>query len=301
MNAIAAIDQIVMLLIIAAIGLWLRHAGIFTDGVIKGVNTTVLKVAWPAMVLSTTQKNCTPQALRGFCLVAAVTAAVLAAMCLVIKVVCAARGSACGAVFTVLAVMPNAGFVGLPLIQAVYGDPGVLYLAAFLMGFNLVLWTVGVSLFARPGSRSLAELFNPGVVSAVVGTAFFVLHVALPTPLLSSVNQLGGLTTPLSMLLLGARLRQVRPGDLKQARLWIAAGIKLLLMPVIALVVMRLLKASEILTGVTVMAMAMPAASAVQMLAEKYYGDVMLSVQGVSVTMLLSTVTIPLILLIFGL
>lgn len=99
------------------------------------------------------------------------------------------------------------------------------------------------------------------------------------------------------MLLLGARLEQVSRPLLRQARLWAAAGIKLLLMPLAAFALMRACSMDPALTGITVMAMSMPSASVAQLLAEKYHDDVQLAVAGVSVTMLLCIVTIPLVLL----
>lgn len=301
MNIIAVINQIIMLFIITGVGSLLRHKKVLNDAVIKGINSVVLLAAWPAMIIMTTQKQCTEETLEGFILVACVTAVILAVMCIGIWFFMKKfRDVWEKPVLVVLSVMPNAGFVGLPIIQAVYGELGVLYLAAFLVGFNLVLWTVGVFLFTGVNLRSLKNVINPGFISAVVGTGLFVMKIALPTPLLSTVNQLGSLTTPLSMLLLGARLSQVRIKRLARPRLWIACAIKLLVVPMIALVVMRALKADALMTGVMVLAMAMPAASAAQMFAEKYDNDVEYSVQGVSVSMLLCIITIPLILLLLG-
>lgn len=302
MNIIAVVNQIIMLFIITGVGWYLQHRGILTNAVIKGINGVVLKAAWPAMILMTTQKQCTDETLSGFLLVACVSAILLTILCIAIYFLLSkCRANLDIPVFTILSAMPNAGFVGLPIIQAVYGDAGVLYLAAFLVGFNVVLWTIGVFLFTGVCVRSLRNIFNAGFISAIVGTALFILRIELPTPLLSTVNQLGALTTPLSMLLLGARLPGIRLERLKNIRLWIAVAIKLLAAPVIALIVMRILRANDVLTGITVLSMAMPSASAAQMFAEKYESDVEFSVQGVSVSMLLCIVTVPLILLLLRL
>lgn len=298
-NITAVLEQIIMLFCITAIGYSLRRRSVMTDPVIQGVNTLLLQVAWPCMILMTTQKACTEENVTSFLLVVLVTAAVLAVMCLVVRALVrrlAEKVSA--AVFTILAVLPNAGFVGMPIIKAVYGDTGVLYLAAFLVGFNLITWTIGVFLFNRISFQSLRSLLNPGFISAVAGTALFLMHIALPAPLLSLVTQLGSLTTPLSMLLLGARLEQVALPLLRKPRLWIASGVKLLVMPLITFAVMRLFHMDATLTGITVMSMAMPSASVAQLLAEKHSDDVELAVAGVSATMLLCIITIPLVLLI---
>lgn len=300
MNIITVTNQILMLFIITGVGWFLQKRKVLTDPVIKGINSVVLQAAWPAMILSTTQKKCTPETLKGFFTVAAVSAAILALACGAICLVLARRNVSAAPVYVVLSVMPNAGFVGLPIIQAVYGDTGLLYLAAFLVGFNLILWTVGVFLFTGVSAGSLRGLLNPGLIAAVVGTLLFVAGVALPAPLLSTVNQLGALTTPLSMLLLGARLPRVKPQALRSPRVWSAVALKLLALPTITLAAMRLLRVDAVLTGVAVLSMAMPAASAAQMLAEKYDDDVEFSVQGVSASMLLCIVTVPLIVLLLS-
>lgn len=298
-NITAVIEQIIMLFCITAIGYYLRRGSVMTDPVIQGVNTVLLQVAWPCMIFMTTQKTCTEENMINFLLVVLVTAVVLAVMCLVIRALFQRLAdNASAAVLTILAVLPNAGFVGMPIIKAVYGDTGVLYLAAFLVGFNLITWTIGVFLFKRISFQSLRSLFNPGFISAVVGTVLFLMHIALPAPLLSMVTQLGSLTTPLSLLLLGARLEQVSLPLLRKPQLWIASGVKLLVMPLTTFAVMRLFHMDTTLTGITVMSMAMPSASVAQLLAERHNDDVESAVAGVSITMLLCVFTIPLILMI---
>ena len=67
------VNQIIMLFLIAAIGLGLRLKGVFTDTVIKAINTTVLNVTWPCMAIMTTQKDYNEQTLYGFLFVLAVS------------------------------------------------------------------------------------------------------------------------------------------------------------------------------------------------------------------------------------
>lgn len=296
-NIIVVVEQIMMLFLITTIGYFLRRKSIMTNSVIKGVNTLLLQVAWPCMIIMTTQNQCAGESVTGFLQVMLVTTAVLGVMCVAVKALTRRSALAASAqVFTVLAVLPNAGFVGLPIIKAVYGNTGVLYLAAFLVGFNLVTWTVGVFLFNGVSLKSLRSLLNPGFLAAIAGTLLFLLQISLPAPVLSAATQLGSLTTPLSMLLLGARMEQVSRPLLRKARLWLAAGVKLLL-PLLTFALMRLLGMAPTITAVTVMSIAMPSASVAQLFAEKYNGDIQLAVAGVSVTMALCILSIPLVLL----
>ena len=81
MNIITVTNQILMLFIITGVGWFLQKRKVLTDPVIKGINSVVLQAAWPAMILSTTQKKCTPETLKGFFTVAAVSAAILSLAC----------------------------------------------------------------------------------------------------------------------------------------------------------------------------------------------------------------------------
>lgn len=298
-NIVAVIEQIIMLLCITTVGFFMRRKGVMTDPVIKGVNTLLLRVAWPCMILMTTQKECTNETVTSFTTILLITLAVLsiaaiAAFLITRKI--APDSSA--AVFTILAILPNAGFVGLPIIKAVYGDMGVFYLSAFLVGFNLVVWTICVFFFTGINIRSLKEALNPGFIAAILGTALFLLRITLPTPLASTVTQLGSLTTPLSMLLLGARLPQISPKIFRSKLLWCSNALKLLVMPLVTYGIMHLLKIDPLLIGITVLSMAMPSPSVAQLFAEKYGDDVELGTTGVSVSTLLCIITIPLIMLI---
>ena len=282
-NITAVIWQIIMLFCVTAVGYLTERRGIMTEPVIKGVNTLLLRVAWPCMILMTTQKSRSESELGNFMMILAVTFAVLAAGCVIVYALTRRSARVRSApVYTMLAVMPNAGFVGLPIIRAVYGDVGEFYLSAFLVGMNLVMWTICVFLFTGVSLHSLKAALNPGFIASVLGTALFLLGIRLPTPLASTVTQLGSMTTPLAMLLLGARLNRIRRDILRDRGLWTSGAVKLLVMPLITLVLMRLLHAGAVVTGVTVLSMAMPAASAAQLFAENYDSDVQFAAAGVS-------------------
>ena len=49
-------------------------------------------------------------------------------------------------IFRFACVFSNAGYMGLPLISALFGSEGLLYASAFFTMFNLLLWTVGYSM-----------------------------------------------------------------------------------------------------------------------------------------------------------
>lgn len=297
MSILPVVNQIIMLFIIAALGFMLRRMKVFTDPVIKGVNSTVILITWPAMMIMTTQKDYDAEVLKGFFGVFTASLVILSVFIL-ITFFCFSKMKDKGLrpVMTMLAVMPNSGYIGLPIIQAVYGDAGALYLAAYLVGFNLVLWTLCVSICTGFTLKSLKGMLNPGLIAAIVGIALFLLKIKLPSPVLSAVNQLGSLNTPLAMLLLGARMDTLTLKKLLDGPMWITVALKLVVIPILALYVLKALGMPPLALGVAVLATAMPSASACQMLAEKYDLGVDFAARGVLVSTLLCIVTIPLML-----
>ena len=301
MSIAPVIDQILMLFIVGLCGLLLRKIGVFTDEVIKGVNKAVLLVAWPAMMLMVTQKQYSPALLTGFVQVL-ISGIIIMTVAGIIVNLLYLRGNRrrYRPVAAMLATMPNAGFIGLPIINAVYGEEATLYLAAYIVAFNIVMWTLSVSTFTGFSLKSLKGMLNPGFIFAIIGTALFLLKITLPAPLIETVNQLGGLNTPLSMLLLGARIDTLKPRDISNIHLWIPAVIKLLALPASALILCRIAGISGIPMGVIVLASAMPAASGGQMLAEKNDCEIAYASVGVFLSTLLCIVSIPLVLLLIG-
>lgn len=297
----AVINQILMLILVAASGFAMRKRNILSDSAIQGINGVVLSAAWPAMIIASTQKQCTSEMFRGFTQVLIASFTTLFVLCIAIYFLCSHRIIAQRrSIFTMLAMMPNAGFVGTPIIQALYGDEGILYLAAFLVGFNVVMWTVCLFLFTGKKGIMFKTLLNPGLLASLVGVVLFYAQIRLPQALLSAFSQLGALTTPLSMILMGARLDGFSFKQLRDKSIWLVALVKLALIPLGVALLLSLFHLGGVALGVSVLAMAMPAASGVQMFSEKYQGDTDYAVKGLSLTMLMCVITIPTIILITG-
>lgn len=300
-NVSLMIDQIIMMLLIACAGLFLRKIGVFTDGVIKGINKTLLMVATPAMIIMVTQKEYRPEMMAGFAQVILVGLAAMS-VCIGIMIAVYGRGDRkrFQPVAAMLSAMPNAGYMGLPVINAVYGDEGTLFVAAYIIAFNVVSWTLCTALFTGFNVKSLKGMLNPGFVATIVGTIFYVTRVELPAPLLSTVTQLGGINTPLSLLLLGARMDTLRPKQLLNIHLAAPCAVKLLVLPAVMLGICRIIGMSELPMGVAVISTAMPAAAFCQMFAERYDKEVAYASTGVSISTILSILTLPLVMLMMG-
>lgn len=292
----SVIGQIIMLFLLMGVGLFLRKRNVFTDPVIKGVNSLVIMITWPAMMIVTTQKDYTPETLHTFLTVLIVSIVMLAVACIVAYLIVRRKGKDTAPIIAMLMVMPNVGFFGIPIVDALYGAEGLTYLSAYIIGFNLVLWTVGISLFDGFNVKALKNLLNPGLICAGIGVTLFLLRIRLPEPIFNTLDNLSAMNTPLSMLILGSRADQINVSVLRDKKMWAINLVKLIAMPVVVLFALRGIGLTGMVLVILVAGAAMPSAISTQMLTERYGGDVHFTAQTTSVSTLLSLITLPLML-----
>ena len=111
-----------------------------------------------------------------------------------------------------------------------------------------------------------------------------------------AVNQLGLLTTPLSMLLVGSLLATMPVKSVfVNWRAYVVSLLRLLLFPLVVWVVLESLRLPEMLVGIPTVIAAMPAAVNSAVLAEQYDGNAALASQIVFLSTLLAVLSIPLV------
>ncbi len=300
----AVILQIMMLLILVAIGLVLRRKKVFTDPVTKGVNSMLLKVAWPAAILMSAQKELTREQIPEVMSVFFFSAVIMALSCLALYFLFKGRVDKDRlAVFAGVSTIPNVIYVGIPIIGAMYGSLGIIYLSGSMIALNMVIWTVLHLLIQGGGDRGkvLRALINPGIAASLLAIVFILTGYRLPEPLLSLCNHLGGMTIPVSMMLVGVRLQQtIRLQQLKDGVLWLAIAIRLLAIPLTVALVLTLLGVRGMTYGILVVGMALPAAASTQFLAEQYDKDTSLAAQSASISLLVCLITLPVVMLAAG-
>ena len=207
------------------------------------------------------------------------------------------------AVLRFAAVFSNAGYMALPLQEAVLGADGVFYGASFIMVFNLVTWTYGFMLMSGQRRLTLRNiLVNPGIIGATCGIILFVTSAVewLPAPVTGTVGYLASLNTPLPMLLIGYFLSKTDIlAALRDGRGYLCLALRLVLVPLLMVGALwglkQMLPIPSAMAVAIVIAQSAPSAASTTMMAAKFGRDTNLSVNMVSVGTMLSMLTIPLI------
>lgn len=193
-------------------------------------------------------------------------------------------------------VCSNAGFLGNPVAEGLFGSIGLLYASFYLIPQRIVMWSAGVSYFTDCPSRKevLKKVIrHPCIVAVYIGVFLMLTQIRLPGIVSSAIDSIGGCTTPLTMILIGTILLDA---DLRHILTKLTAaytGIRFVLIPTVVLAGCRLAGVDSLVAGVSVILAAMPAGTTTAILALKYHGDEEFATQCVVLTTLLSVVAIP--------
>lgn len=194
-------------------------------------------------------------------------------------------------------VFSNAGYMGLPLQQAILGDVGVFFGASYVAVFNILAWTYGLWCMSKDsGNFSAKKLINPGVVSVIIGVIIFVFSIPVHPSIKGALTHLGNLNTPVPMIIVGYYLAKTDIiGALKDKWVYFVSFLRLILVPLLSLGIMYLMGIRGDMLVSMVIPAAAPVATATSMFALLCGRDKEVSVNLVSVTTLLSLITMSII------
>lgn len=352
------LQQMIVMFLMMAVGYLCYRKQILTEEVSKKVSAIVVNVANPCMILSSAL---TDQQMQGKELVQTLAIVVMMYVFLLVmaqllpRILCIQKESR-GA-YAAMTVFANIGFMGFPVLAAMYGNGALLYGAVFQIPFNILIYTYGVAVLTRkPGACAKTEvdvkaevdvkeepngktgerqdaqgitaavngkseniengseqqgklqgtveivkkIFNIGVIACITAMLLYFLQTPVPSFLQAFITNLGNLTAPLSMMIIGASLAQMPLKELfLDKKLLLFSLVKLLLLPAVWMIMVNRVAEQEILRGVCLVMMATPAGSMTAMLAQQYGGDYETASRGVALTTVLSVITMPLLAAVF--
>ena len=289
-------SNVLTLFLLMGVGVACAKTKLLSDGGVKALANLVLYIATPCVIVKSCIREFDPAMLWGFLIVVAVAAVTHAVLMLLAKVVFRDSDENRRRVLRSAVVFSNAGYMAIPLQQAILGDVGVFYCAAYIIVFNLFLWTYGLAEMSGESRLSVKKiLLNPGIIGVVVGLTLFVLPIPVPALIADGVGHLASLNTPVPMLIVGYYLAQTNlVSALKDGRGWLCIALRLVAAPLLALGALLLCGVRGDLLTACMICIATPVATSCTMFATRFDRNPRLSVNLVSLSTLLSVATLPL-------
>ena len=290
------IRQILQMFLLAGIGFLLFRCGKITREGSRTIGNILIYVSLPAVLINGFLVERTAEHVYGLLWSAAASFVLLLMSVLVSHFVF--RKDPVGAFASSFS---NPGFFGIPLVIAALGEGAVFYAAPFIALLNIGQWTYGVSrLNGQPVLQGLQPkklIRAPFVIALLAGVALFALQLPLPEIISGGLRTVAGLNTPLAMFTVGIYLAQTDiSGMLKRKSLGLISAVRLLAIPLIALLLLWLLpeRMQEMRTVLLICA-ACPVGSNVAVYAQLYGKDYPYAVETVVFSTVLSLASIPLI------
>jgi hypothetical protein len=296
MSSIIVTNQVITLFLILIVGYFARKRAILTSELTSGLTNFLINVTSPFMIISSFQFAFSKEMLAsaGKILTFSFLAHIFST--LIGLIIFKKYPENIRKILRFTTTFSNCGFMGFPLLQSIYGKFGVFYGSIYVVGFNIFLWTIGVMIFT--GERDLSAIkkafLSPNIIAVLIGITTFILSLKIPTPIYSALEIIGEMTTPISMLVVGSTLAEMKLKELFSGfAVYYGTLIRLVIIPLLSLLITGLLNFEPLLQGVCVISTATPAAATTAIFAEKYNGDSAFASRIIVISTVLSIITLP--------
>jgi len=307
--------NLVTLCVLIIIGFIAEKAGFVSEKASAALSDVLIKIALPSTILMSMQKPFSSELLIDGGIALGLSLVIYFAsypigllLCKIMRVKWPDAG-----VWTCALMFPNVGFMGIPVLNAIYGPDVLFFVSMNNVVFNIMISSFGISVLKR-GSRAAKQTgdknaderarkksikrFIPNIVvmSTIIGFILFLLSVKIPGPVAAAFNMAGSMTTPLSMVIIGAMLS--RGGVFKAltgAKEYAHILVKLLVMPVIVYFAVSPFVGNKLILDSLVLLTAMPVATMNAIFAVKYGSNGFLASRLVALSTVLSIITLPIV------
>lgn len=298
--------QILMFIIYAAIGVIAVKAKLYDKEGLNVISAFIIKISLPVMIFTNTINGATRDEFIHSLPILFTTVL----MYLALYLLCTALGKISHLkgnehnVYKACSMFGNIGFMGIPIISAIFPEHGMLYIALFTVIDQLVLWTVGVNLTLPVDNQNplsakarLLKMVNPATIGITLAVIFIFAGIQLPEFLNTALVKTGAITTPLAMIYLGGLFCYT---DilyyLKRWEFYLTVIAKMCVFPAVFYLVLKQIPGltEEIIITMSLLS-ALPTMSSVAMLAQSQKSAGEYGAGMIFVTTLCSIVTLPLV------
>ncbi len=199
-------------------------------------------------------------------------------------------------IFLITGIFANTGFIGMPLLQQLYGNEGMLYSVIYNLAYQLFFFSFGVkTVSGKKDNLVKSVLLDPGTIASIVAIVIFCSPFRFPAPVSNSLDLVGGMIVPLSMIIIGCKLSQIRLKELiLDWKPWLVSLFRLMVFPITMLLIMRILGVGKTLADSMVVMTGLPAGALNVILAEKYHCEEEFAAKAVSLSTFLMIISLPL-------
>ena len=192
-------------------------------------------------------------------------------------------------------IVSNSAFIGIPIIQSIYGSEAVMFTSVFQIPIIVTMWTIGLALFKPIDHKHALKsvIKNPSVVAVMIGFVIMLTGIKFPLFITKTISSIASCTTAISMFVVGSILAEIEWNNLFEKKVLLYCAIRLIIYPFLVFIALTFLNAPTLIKAIAVIMTGMPAGSTTAILAEQYGCDAKFAAKLILVSTILSVITIP--------
>lgn len=296
--SLTILKQTIIMLILITVGIVCSKTKIISKESNKDLSKFVLQVVNPVMIFMSYQTDYKPELVKNLLLTFILSLAAYAVTILLAYLMIPSKKGRETELERFSAIYSNCGFMGIPLVNALFGMEGVFYLTAFITVFNLIVWTHGIILIS--GEKSMKNivkvLYSPTIIAIVLGIITFFLQIRLHEVPAKALEFISQLNTPMAMIVSGVTMAETNVLKfLKKGGVYYICFLRLILIPAILAALLSPLGISEKVRLTVIVAASAPPAAMCTLQCIRYGRNSVYASEIFTAGTILSVLTLPLV------
>lgn len=296
--SLTILKQTIIMLILITVGIVCSKTKIISKESNKDLSKFVLQVVNPVMIFMSYQTDYKPELVKNLLLTFVLSLGAYAVTILLAYLLIPSKKGRETELERFSAIYSNCGFMGIPLVNALFGMEGVFYLTAFITVFNLIVWTHGIILIS--GEKSMKNivkvLYSPTIIAIVLGIITFFLQFRLHEVPAKALEFISQLNTPMAMIVSGVTMAETNVLKLlKKGGVYYICFLRLLLIPAILAALLSPLGISEKVRLTVIVAASAPPAAMCTLQCIRYGRNSVYASEIFTAGTILSVLTLPLV------
>lgn len=295
-SILTIVSKVLVMLVMILVGYFLTKKAILTSRGASEITDILIKLVTPCLIINSFIDSRGTLELSGILYAALIPVILMFLNMIVSRLSFRKEPEERKTVLQFSVMFGNVGFMGVPLVQGIVGETGVVYASFAIVVFNLFCWTYGYRLMNKEAKLSAKTvLLNPGMIGIVIGLPLYFINFEIPAIIREPIAAFSGLNTPLAMIIIGSYVAKVDMRSfVSDISVYKMSALRLLITPALFFGIMLLLRPAPELFLTGIIQAAMPVAANTVLFAVQYKKDSELASKAVAVSTVLSVLTIPL-------
>lgn len=291
------VSLMIKISLMVGLGYLLKKTHVIDDGLQKGISNLLVTAVLPLNIVVSSCQELTEESLHG-AFFATVFSLVYYIAALIFMTLFSKRLNLSENrqnLIVTMAVFANTGFIGFPLVEEMFGNQNLIYAVIYNMFYQIFFYTYGMYLLSSDKKVNLGAILKaPVTIASFLSLILFLGQIPLPEVLKSTFSSIGSMTVPLSMLVIGCSIADIKLIEVVKDRYsYLISALRLLIFPVISILIMKLIGAGSTVAGICVLITGLPSGSLNVIVAQQQDSEPEFAARAVVQSMLFMLISLP--------